>query len=109
MSWWKKLLWVGISALGVWAMAVLALSRGEQISAFWIVLAGFCALSISYRFYSESLDGFRPSLCGNCRTRAIGRSGVGGAVWVPARHSLDPDWCDARRRRARYDCSLRLD
>src|SRR5438552_3898417 len=55
MSWLKKLLWVGISALGVWAMAVLALSRGEQISAFWIVLAGFCALSISYRFYSKWL------------------------------------------------------
>src|SRR6266699_233715 len=55
MSWWKKLLWVGISALGVWAMAVLALSSGEQISAFWIVLAGFCALSISYRFYSKWL------------------------------------------------------
>jgi carbon starvation protein len=55
MSWWKKLLWVFISALGVWAMAVLALSHGEQISALWIVLAGFCALSISYRFYSKWL------------------------------------------------------
>src|SRR5947208_16418438 len=55
MSWWKKLLWVFISALGVWAMAVLALSYGEQISALWIVLAGFCALSFSYRFYSKWL------------------------------------------------------
>src|SRR5947207_12838720 len=55
MSWWKKLLWVSISALGVWAMARLALSHGEQISALWIVLAGFCALSISYRFYSKWL------------------------------------------------------
>src|SRR5213594_1955794 len=55
MSWWKKMLWVVISALGVWAMARLALSRGEQISALWIVLAGFCALSISYRFYSKWL------------------------------------------------------
>jgi carbon starvation protein len=55
MSWWKKLLWIVISALGVWAIAVLALSRGEQISALWIVLAGFCALSISYRFYSKWL------------------------------------------------------
>ncbi|MGC2352274.1 MAG: carbon starvation CstA family protein [Candidatus Udaeobacter sp.] len=55
MSFWKKLLWVVISALGVWAMARLALSRGEQISALWIVLAGFCALSISYRFYSKWL------------------------------------------------------
>src|SRR6266540_2860624 len=55
MSWWKKLLWIVISAKGVWAMARLALSRGEQISALWIVLAGFCALSISYRFYSKWL------------------------------------------------------
>src|ERR1700758_3923652 len=55
MSWWKKLLWIVISALGVWAMARLALSRGEQISALWIVLAGLCALSISYRFYSKWL------------------------------------------------------
>src|SRR5439155_4757417 len=55
MSWWKKILWVVVSALGVWAMARLALFRGEQISALWIVLAGFCALSISYRFYSKWL------------------------------------------------------
>src|SRR6266571_4721835 len=55
MSWWKELLWFVVSALGVWAMARLALFRGEQISALWIVLAGFCALSISYRFYSKWL------------------------------------------------------
>jgi carbon starvation protein len=55
MSWWKKLVWVVVSALGVWAVARLALSRGEQISALWIVLAGFCALAISYRFYSKWL------------------------------------------------------
>src|SRR3954452_23665697 len=55
MSVWKKLLWIGLAALGTWAVAVLALSRGEQISALWIVIAGFCALSISYRFYSKWL------------------------------------------------------
>jgi carbon starvation protein len=55
MSMWKKLLWIGAAALGTWAVAVLALSRGEQISALWIVIAGFCALSISYRFYSKWL------------------------------------------------------
>jgi carbon starvation protein len=55
MSWWKKLLWVVVSALGVWAVARLALSRGEQISALWIVMAGLCALSLSYRFYSKWL------------------------------------------------------
>jgi carbon starvation protein len=55
MSLWKKLLWIGVAALGTWAVAVLALSRGEPISALWIVIAGFCALSISYRFYSKWL------------------------------------------------------
>src|SRR5437867_6590916 len=55
MSVWKKLLWFGVAALGTWSVAMLALSRGEQISALWIVAAGFCALSISYRFYSKWL------------------------------------------------------
>src|SRR5258708_10262976 len=55
MSTWKKLVWIGVAALGTWAVAVIALSRGEQISALWIVIAGFCALSISYRFYSKWL------------------------------------------------------
>ena len=55
MSLLKKLVWIGVAALGTWAVAVLALSRGEKISAFWIVIAGFCALSISYRFYSKWL------------------------------------------------------
>ena len=48
-------MWLGISAVGVVAISVLALSRGEQISALWIVVAGLCALSISYRFYSKWL------------------------------------------------------
>src|SRR5438034_4461041 len=55
MSIWKKLLWFGVAALGTRAVAILALSRGEHISALWIVIAGFCALSISYRFYSKWL------------------------------------------------------
>src|SRR6201987_4433504 len=55
MSSWKKLLWIVVSALGAWAIARLALVRGEQISALWIVLAGLCALCISYRFYSKWL------------------------------------------------------
>src|ERR1043166_6205201 len=55
MSLWKKLLWVVVSALGVWAIARLALSRGEQVSALWIVFAGLCAFAVSYRFYSKWL------------------------------------------------------
>src|SRR5438132_9450053 len=55
MSVWKKLLWLAVSGLGVWAIVILALSRGERVSALWIIVAGLCALCISYRFYSKWL------------------------------------------------------
>jgi carbon starvation protein len=55
MTIWKKVIWFAVAALGAGAIAVLALSRGEQISALWIIVAGLCALSISYRFYSKWL------------------------------------------------------
>src|SRR6188768_1056615 len=55
MNIWKKLLWIAITALGLLAIMVLALSRGEQISALWIVTAGLCTFAVSYRFYSKWL------------------------------------------------------
>src|ERR1700731_115957 len=55
MSLWKKLLWCAVTLLCVAALAVLALSRGEQISALWIIVAGLCAFAISYPFYSKWL------------------------------------------------------
>src|SRR5438045_2859279 len=55
MSSWKKLLWMAVTLLGLGAIAVLALSRGEQINALWIIVAGLCAFAISYRFYSKWL------------------------------------------------------
>src|SRR5438105_5105254 len=55
MSRWKKLLWIAVSLLGLGAIAVLALSRGEQINDLWIIIAGLCAFAISYRFYSKWL------------------------------------------------------
>src|SRR5436853_2703098 len=55
MSLWKKLLWCAVTLLGLGAVCVLALSRGEQISALWFILAGLWARCISYRFYSKWL------------------------------------------------------
>ena len=49
------MLWIAVSFLGLGAIAVLALSRGEQINALWIIVAGLCAFAISYRFYSKWL------------------------------------------------------
>src|SRR3954451_6619417 len=51
----KKLLWVGVTLLGVAALWVAALARGEPVNALWIVTAGLCATAISYRFYSKWL------------------------------------------------------
>src|SRR5437016_6778931 len=55
MSLWKKLLWIAVTILGLVALGILALSRGEQISALWIIAAGLCAAMVSYRFYSKWL------------------------------------------------------
>jgi carbon starvation protein len=53
MNLWKKLTWIAVTLIGLVSLAVMALSRDEQISALWIVTAGFCAAAISYRFYSK--------------------------------------------------------
>src|SRR5436305_14454320 len=55
MSLWKKLLWIAVTLLGLGSIAILATSRGEQINALWIIVAGLCAFAISYRFYSKWL------------------------------------------------------
>src|SRR5437016_6723679 len=55
MSLWKKLLWIAVTLLGLGSIAILSMSRGEQINALWIIVAGLCAFAISYRFYSKWL------------------------------------------------------
>src|SRR5947209_2590484 len=55
MSLWKKLLWIAVTLLGLGSIAILAMTRGEQINALWIIVAGVCAFAISYRFYSKWL------------------------------------------------------
>ncbi|OFW02373.1 MAG: carbon starvation protein A [Acidobacteria bacterium RIFCSPLOWO2_02_FULL_68_18] len=49
------LMWVGVGAVGAAAFGVLALSRGETISAGWLVIAGVCSYLVAYRFYSRYL------------------------------------------------------
>ncbi|HEY1582217.1 MAG TPA: carbon starvation CstA family protein [Chthoniobacterales bacterium] len=51
----KFLLWFAIALLGAASVAVAAFARGEPVNALWIVIAGFCAAAISYRFYSKWL------------------------------------------------------
>src|SRR3569623_583382 len=47
------LLWVSVSALGAAALGRLALSRGETISAGWLLAAALCCYAIGYRFYGR--------------------------------------------------------
>ncbi len=45
--------WTGIAALGAAAFALLALTRGEPISAAWLLTAAICTYAVAYRFYSR--------------------------------------------------------
>ena len=52
----KVLSWLGwlvVALIGGGAFAYLALSRGEQVSAAWLVTAAVCTYLIAYRFYSR--------------------------------------------------------
>ncbi|UUU34897.1 carbon starvation protein A [Streptomyces sp. CA-210063] len=46
-------LWAAVALAGAIGWAVLALSRGEEISAVWLVVAALGSYAIAYRFYSR--------------------------------------------------------
>ncbi|MER7897916.1 carbon starvation CstA family protein [Streptomyces sp. NPDC096046] len=46
------LMWTAVALVGAVGWGVLALSRGEEISAVWLVMAALGSYAIAYRFYS---------------------------------------------------------
>lgn len=48
----SKLIWFVVALIGAFSFAMLALSRGEQVNALWLVAAAVSCYSIAYRFYS---------------------------------------------------------
>ncbi|MFG3340740.1 carbon starvation CstA family protein [Glycomyces sp. NPDC048151] len=52
-NWRSVLVWTAISIAGAAAWGVIALARGEEISAFWLVLAALGSYAIGYRFYAK--------------------------------------------------------
>ncbi|MET0336294.1 MAG: carbon starvation CstA family protein, partial [Caulobacter sp.] len=57
-----------IALVGAASLAVVALHRGESISAVWMVIAALCTYTVAYRYYSRflaskvlGLDGGRPT------------------------------------------------
>jgi carbon starvation protein len=49
----RTLLWAFIALLGALALGTIALHRGEQINALWLVTAAICSYAVGYRFYSN--------------------------------------------------------
>jgi len=61
-------LWIAVAVVGAFSFAALALGRGENVSAVWLVTAALCVYFIAYRFYSKyiaervlQLDDTRPT------------------------------------------------
>jgi carbon starvation protein len=46
-------IWVAVAIVGAVAWGVLALTRGEKISAAWLVFAALASYAIAYRFYAR--------------------------------------------------------
>jgi carbon starvation protein len=62
----EVIVWMLVAIAGAIALAMIALARGETISAAWLVIAGICSYAIAYRFYARfiayrvmALDGRR--------------------------------------------------
>src|SRR5215471_107581 len=49
----RAILWLAVAALGAVAFGILALVRGETISAAWLVIAAVCTYVVAFRFYSR--------------------------------------------------------
>lgn len=45
--------WAAVTLAATAAWAVLALARGEQISAVWLLVAALCSYAVAYRFYAR--------------------------------------------------------
>lgn len=64
----SAVLWIAVAIVGAFAFAALALGRGEQVNAAWLVTAALSVYFIAYRFYGKfiaervlQLDDARPT------------------------------------------------
>ncbi len=49
----RAVVWVAVAAAGALSIATIAIDRGEQLSAMWLVVAAVCTYALGYRFYSK--------------------------------------------------------
>ena len=67
----SQLGWVALSLGGAFALAYVALKRGESINAVWVVAAAVCVYLIAYRFYSRFIANTVMSLDPGRQTPAL--------------------------------------
>ena len=129
----KYLIWTVLSVMGAFALGYIALNRGEQINALWIVVASVCVYLIAYRFYglyiaknvlavdptrmtpavrhNDGLD-YVPTdkkvLFGH-RRGSVSRAGSGGANGLFAGHDLAAGWRGFSRGGTGFHGALRVD
>jgi carbon starvation protein len=84
------LIWTLVALTGAGAFAFVALSRGEQVNAAWLVTAAICTYAIGYRFYSKIIAANVFALNANRRTPAErlndGRDYVPTNRWIVFGH-----------------------
>ncbi len=124
-----KIFFVVIALLGAAAWGIIALVRGEEVNAMWIVVAAICTYIIAYRFYARLIEcqdrqaprrsrharrdwttapttcrgpagAVRPPFRRHRRRRTAGRAGARGPDGLSARHHVDHLRRGARGRRA---------
>ena len=135
----SRVVWILVAVVGAVCWAVLALSRGEEVSALWILFAALSSYAIAYRFYARfiayrvlGVDDTRATpaerlengvdfdvtdrrvLFGHHFAAIAGAGplvgpGAGRADGLPARHDLDHRRRDPRRRRPGHGGAVLLD
>src|SRR5438132_1857503 len=83
-------IWIAIAALGALALATIALHRGEQINALWLVTAAVCTYALGYRFYGKFIAtkvlGLDPQRATPAERLENGRDFVPTNKWVVFGH-----------------------
>jgi len=79
-------IWLLVAAGGAASLGVIALWRGETISAAWIVVAGLCSYAVAYRFYARfigrNIFGLDPRRATPAERLENGRDFVPTTRWV---------------------------
>src|SRR5438270_17119 len=90
----RALVWVGVTAAAVLSVATIAIHRGEEINAMWLVVAAVCSYALGYRFYSKfiaarvlTLDALRATPAERLEN---GRDFVRTNKWVVFGHHFAP-------------------